>query len=66
MSGSGTDGDREWREARGWHQRALDVWLEVKKEGVLIPGYAPRLEEAARSVANCERELAERQHRRNA
>ena len=57
VSGSREDRDREWREALGWHRRALDLWKELKKEGVLIPAYAPRLEEAAQNVANCEREL---------
>lgn len=56
-SGSRADRGREWREARGWHQRALDVWVQLKKEGVLIPAYAPRLDEAARNVANCERQM---------
>jgi non-specific serine/threonine protein kinase/serine/threonine-protein kinase len=57
VSGSRADRNREWREARSWHQRALDLWVQLRKEGVLIPAYAPRLEEAARNVANCEREL---------
>ncbi len=58
LSGSRADRQREWREARDWHRRALDVWTQLKKEGVLIPAYTPRLEEAARKVAHCERELS--------
>jgi tetratricopeptide (TPR) repeat protein len=49
---------REWREALVWHRRGLDVWVNLKKQGLLIPGYAPKLDEATRNVANCERELA--------
>jgi hypothetical protein len=55
---SPADRHREWQEARDWHQRALDVWVRLQKEGVLIPAYAPRVEEATRNVANCERQLA--------
>lgn len=49
--------NREWREARTWYRRSLELWVELKKNGMLIPGYASRLGEATRNVANCDREL---------
>ena len=27
----------EWREARSWHQRSLDLWLEMQRTGTLNP-----------------------------
>jgi tetratricopeptide (TPR) repeat protein len=58
LAESRADRDREWREARVWYRKALDVWVQLRKDGVLIPGYAPRLDESARSVENCDRELS--------
>ena len=53
----------EWREARSSYQQSLDVWLELRKKGTLIPRYAPRLDEAAQAVARCDRALAAAAHR---
>ena len=48
----------EWREARSWYQRGLDVWLDLEKNGTLIPMYAPKLGEARRNVAKCDQVLS--------
>jgi hypothetical protein len=48
----------QWREARSWYQRGLDVWIELQKKGTLIPMYAPKMDEAIRNVAKCDRALA--------
>jgi tetratricopeptide (TPR) repeat protein len=48
----------DWRESRSWYQRSLDVWLDLKRRGRLIPRYAPRLDEASLAVARCDRALA--------
>jgi tetratricopeptide (TPR) repeat protein len=47
----------EWREARSWYQRSLDVWVDLQKKGTLIPMYAFTKNEAAGNVARCERAL---------
>jgi tetratricopeptide (TPR) repeat protein len=48
---------KEWREARSWYQRALDVWLDLQKKGTLIPMYVFKLDEGHRNVAKCDRML---------
>lgn len=48
----------EWREARSWYQRGLDVWIELRKKGTLIPMYAPKMDEGIHNVARCDRALA--------
>jgi tetratricopeptide (TPR) repeat protein len=48
----------EWRESRSWYQQSLDVWLNLRKKGTLIPRYAPRLDEAATAVARCDLAIA--------
>ena len=53
----------EWDEARSSYQQSLDVWLELRKKGTLIPRYAPRLDEAGQAVARCDRALAAAAHR---
>jgi tetratricopeptide (TPR) repeat protein len=50
----------EWREARSWYQRGLDVWVDLRKKGTLIPMYAFKLDEATQNVAKCNRALAAR------
>lgn len=45
---------REWREARRWYHRGLDVWLELQKKGTLIPMYVFKLDESRRNVATCD------------
>jgi len=47
----------EWREARSWYQRGLDVWVDLQKKGTLIPMYALKLDEAHRNVAKCNQAL---------
>ena len=53
----------EWREARSSYQQSLDVWLDLRRKGTLIPRYAPRLDEAGHAVARCDRALAAGAHR---
>jgi eukaryotic-like serine/threonine-protein kinase len=48
----------EWREARSWYQRALDVWIDLRKKGTLIPMYASKLDDSVHNVAKCDRALA--------
>jgi non-specific serine/threonine protein kinase/serine/threonine-protein kinase len=48
----------EWPEARSWYQKSLDIWLDLRKKGTLIPRYAPRLDEAGQAVARCDRVIA--------
>jgi hypothetical protein len=48
---------REWREARSWYRRGLDVWLDLQKKGILIPMYAIKLDEARQNVAKCDKAL---------
>jgi tetratricopeptide (TPR) repeat protein len=48
---------REWREARSWYQRGLDVWLVAQAKGTLIPMYVSKLEEGNHNVAKCNRAL---------
>ena len=48
---------KDWREARSWYQRALDVWLDLQKKGTLIPMYVFKLDEAHHNVAKCDRML---------
>ncbi len=48
----------EWREARSWYQRGLDVWIDLRKKGTLIPMYAPKLDEGVHNVAKCDLALA--------
>lgn len=48
----------EWREARVWYQRGLDVWLDLQKKGTLIPMYTIKLDEAHRNVARCDEALS--------
>jgi hypothetical protein len=43
----------EWREARSWYQRGLDVWIELRTKGTLIPMYAPKMDEAIKNIARC-------------
>ena len=52
-----TKGIGEWREARTWYQRGLDVWVDQQKKGTLIPMYALKLDEANRNVAKCNQAL---------
>jgi tetratricopeptide (TPR) repeat protein len=48
----------EWREARSWYQRGLNVWIDLRKKGTLIPMYAPKMDEAIHNVARCDHALA--------
>ena len=50
-------GAGEWRVARAWYQRGLDVWLDLQKKGTLIPMYVFKLDEAHRNVARCDAAL---------
>jgi hypothetical protein len=44
-------------EARAWYQRGLDVWIDLRKKGTLIPMYAFRLGDGAHNVTKCDRAL---------
>jgi eukaryotic-like serine/threonine-protein kinase len=48
----------EWQEARGWYQRAGDLFQSLKTNGTLIPSYAGKPDEAAAGLARCDRGLA--------
>jgi tetratricopeptide (TPR) repeat protein len=47
----------EWREARAWYRRSLDLWLDLQKKGTLIPMYVVKLEDARKNVARCDAAL---------
>lgn len=54
-----TKENAEWREALSWSQRSMEVWTDLKKQGVLNAGYAsftPRtqavMDEAAKALAS--------------
>jgi len=59
-AGARVKGLGEWREARAWYQRGLDVWLDLQKKGTLIPMYVFKLDEAHRNVARCDAALLAR------
>ena len=48
----------DYREARSWYQRSLEIWNRQKKEGTLISRYAPKIEICQRGIAKCDRALA--------
>jgi non-specific serine/threonine protein kinase/serine/threonine-protein kinase len=58
--GKGEEILNKWREARSAYQHSLDIWVDMKKKGTLIPRYAPKLDEAARDVARCDQAIASR------
>ena len=47
----------EWREARSWHKRSLDFWLEMQRTGTLIPIYASALDTARKNISRCDSTL---------
>ena len=47
----------EYREARIWYQRSLDVFLGQKARGTLIPMYASELNDTPRALERCDRAL---------
>jgi tetratricopeptide (TPR) repeat protein len=57
-AGQADKGMREWREAKSWYQRGLDVWVDAQNKGTLIPMYQFKLQEAHRNVARCDQALA--------
>ena len=44
----------QWREARIWYQRSLDMWLDIRNRGKLMQKDASKLEEAASEIHNCD------------
>jgi tetratricopeptide (TPR) repeat protein len=53
----------EWGEARAWYQRGLDVWMDLRRRGLLIPMYAPKVDEATRNISRCDQALGSDGHR---
>ena len=37
-----------------WYQRGLKVWVDPQKKGMLIPMYAPKMDDAIKNVARCD------------
>jgi non-specific serine/threonine protein kinase/serine/threonine-protein kinase len=46
-----------WREAKGWYQKSLNSWQDLKIKGTLSPVDAGRPEELTREIASCDAAL---------
>lgn len=47
-----------WREARGWYQRSLDVFLDMQRRGVMREADATIIEEITREIARSDAAIA--------
>jgi non-specific serine/threonine protein kinase/serine/threonine-protein kinase len=48
----------EWREARRWYQKSLDVWLRMKRQGKLAGDEIGEPERIPKEIAKCDGALA--------
>jgi non-specific serine/threonine protein kinase/serine/threonine-protein kinase len=49
---------RSWREARGWYQKAHDLWLGLRTQGATTGTEAAKPDELAGEIARCDEALA--------
>jgi tetratricopeptide (TPR) repeat protein len=50
-----------WREARGWYQKGLELFQNLRQRGLLSGGPAAKPEEVIREIAKCDAALAQLQ-----
>jgi tetratricopeptide (TPR) repeat protein len=46
-----------WREARGWYQKSLDIWLDMRSHNGLTPDDSEKPARIAREIAKCDAAL---------
>jgi serine/threonine protein kinase/Flp pilus assembly protein TadD len=46
-----------WRQARSWHQKSLNLWLDMRNRGILRGSDASVLDEIAREITKCDAAL---------
>ena len=44
----------DWRQARDWYQKSLDIWQDLKSQGTLRSADASKPEELAKEIARCD------------
>ena len=44
----------DWRQAREWYQKSLDIWQDLKSHGTLRSADASKPEELAKEIARCD------------
>jgi hypothetical protein len=49
---------RNWREARSWYQKSLDLWLQLKQKAPLAHLDAAQPDKIAAAIAGCDAALA--------
>jgi non-specific serine/threonine protein kinase/serine/threonine-protein kinase len=47
-----------WREVRAWYQRSLDIWVTLRRRGLLKETDASELDRITKEIANCDAALA--------
>lgn len=48
----------QWREARSWYQKSLDIWVEMRSRGALARVDADKPQEMAGGIAQCDTAIA--------
>ena len=54
---SATGDQAQWKVAREWFQKSLNVWREMKSKGTLNGADASKVDEVAREIARCDAAL---------
>jgi tetratricopeptide (TPR) repeat protein len=49
---------QQWREARSWYQKSLDIWVEMRSRGALARVDADKPQEMAGGIAQCDAAIA--------
>ena len=44
----------DWRQARSWYQKSLDVWQDLRSHGTPRSADASKPEELAKEIARCD------------
>jgi tetratricopeptide (TPR) repeat protein len=55
--GSSADAVADWRAARAWYQKSLDIWSELKQQKKLSSEYDGKPAEVAQQISKCERAI---------
>lgn len=50
-----------WNEARTWYQRSMDIFIDIRKRGILTGTENIKINQMAEEIAKCDRELAKLQ-----